>query len=372
MRLHILPDQKIVNRTIETFEHVFPNDNKYIILSSTGNSRYVDVNAKNVYSLTIDSNELWNIVGDVSQYSSVVIHCLTPRAVRFLDNIKHDKIYWIEWGVDLYNILLEPRGFKLYSDDKEIEEYIYHSKWSRILHKYCSFLYPRRIYRCAIKKVRYFVPDSMYDEYPLLLSYYPQYSNLEYREFFYYPIDQVVNATIREERCNGKNIIVGHSYSYTGNHLEIMKLLSEMDLSDRQVKFPLSYGDSERYRDFLLKQGKELLGDSFSPQTNYMPLDEYNNYLLDASYFIYNSYRQEAVGNILVALYIGGKVFLSDNSPLLKFYKNLGLIIFPASSISNNSLNTPLHEEDIVHNREIIEKHYSLDRLYQLVEQNFA
>ena len=372
MRLHILPDEKIINRTIETFEHVFPNDNKYIILSKTGKSRYVDVNAKNVYSLTIDSREFWDIVGNVTLYSSIVIHCLTPRAVRFLDKIKHDNIYWIEWGVDLYNILLEPRGFKLYSDDKEIEKYIYHSKWSRILHKFFSFLYPRKIYRRAIRKVRFFVPDSMYDEYPLLLSYYPQYSNLEYREFFYYPIDQVVNVSIREKRCHGSNIIVGHSYSYTGNHLEVMKLLSKLDLSNRLVKFPLSYGDSERYRDYLLGQGKKLLGGKFSPLTNYMSLDEYNNYLLDASYFIYNSYRQEAVGNILVALYIGGKVFLSDNSPLLKFYKSIGLIIFPVSSVSNESLSIPLQEEDIVHNRGIIEKHYSLERLYQLVEQNFV
>lgn len=372
MRLHILPDQKIINRTIETFEHVFPNDNKYIILSSTGKSKYVDVNLNNVYLLNIETKEFWDTIGVVSSYSSIVIHCLLPLAASFLDKIEHNNIYWIEWGVDLYNILLEPRGYKLYSDDKEIEEYIYHSRLSQILHKYCSFLYPRRIYKRVIKKVRFFVPDSMYDEYPLLLSYYPQYSNLEYREFFYYPIDQVVNAAIREKRCNGKNIIVGHSYSYTGNHLEIMKILSEMDLSERQVKFPLNYGESERYRDFLLKRGKNLLGDTFLPLIDYMSLDEYNNYLLDASFFIYNSYRQEAVGNILVALYIGGKVFLSDNSPLLKFYKSIGLIIFPVSSISIDSLNAPLQEEEIVHNREIIERHYSLDRLYQLVEQNFA
>lgn len=372
MRLHILPDQKIINRTIETFEHVYPEDNKYVVLSSTGQFRYVDVQKKNVFPLTsVKSDEFWNVIGEVSDYSSIVIHYLTNNAVYFLNRIEHPHIYWIEWGYDLYNNLLEPRGFEMYTNIHEISRFLYSSSLSRLLHRYCSFLYPRQKVKNAIKKVHYFVPDSMYDEYPLLLSYYPQFGHLEYRDFFYYPIDQVIDASIRDERCHGKNIVVGNSCSFTGNHLEIIRLLSSLGLNDRKVKFPINYAGSTEYRNYIIKKGKELLGLQFEPLLDYKPLDDYNRYLLDSSYFIYNSYRQEAVGNILVALYIGGKVYLSDKSPLLKFYKSLGLVLFPVSSLTKQSLNEPLSEDEINYNRTIIDNHYSLERLYSLVKQNF-
>lgn len=372
MRLHILPDEKIIDRTIETFEHVFPGDNKYYIISTTGVFNHVDLEKRNVFPITsVKNDEFWSQIGDVSSYSSIIIHYLNNSAVYFLNHIKHPNIYWIEWGYDLFNNLLEPRGFKLYTEGEGIERFVYNSKISLFLHRYCSFIYPRRSVKRAISKVRYFVPDSMYDEYPLFLSYYPQYKNLVYKEFFYYPIDQVVNEKIRGEKCKGNNIVVGNSCSFTGNHIEIIKRLSTLGLHDRKIKFPINYAGSDEYRKYVIEVGNSLLGDMFEPLTIFMTLDEYNNYLLDASYFIYNNYRQEAVGNILVALFIGGKVFLSDNSPLLRFYKNLGLIIYPVSDITQESLNKPMEITDIITNRSIIEKEYSLKRLYELVKQNF-
>lgn len=372
MRLHILPDEKIIDRTIETFEHVFPGDNKYFVISVTGEFKHVHIGQENVFPIkSVQSDEFWNLVGEVNSYSSIIIHYLTNSAVYFINKIQHPNIYWIEWGYDLFNILLEPRGFNLYTKGEGIEKYVYKKRLSRFLHRYCSFLYPRRSIRRAISKVHYFVPDSMYDEYPLFLSYYPQYKQLVYKDFFYYPIDQVVNERMRNERCKGNNIVVGNSCSFTGNHIEIIKKLSALELKNRRIKFPINYAGSDEYRKHVVETGENLLGSMFEPLTEFISLDDYNRYLLDASYFIYNNYRQEAVGNILVALYIGGKVYLSDNSPLLTFYKNLGLVLYSVSDISEESLDTPLKECDIETNRSIIEKVYSLERLYSLVKKNF-
>lgn len=371
MRLHILPDEKIINRTIETFEHVFPGENKYIIISTTGKCRYVEEDQLNVYPVIYGTDAFWTAVGNVRVYSSIVVHLMTKYAVSFINSIDHENIYWIEWGVDLFDILLEPRGFKMYFSEDVMYPFVYTSFKRRLAHRYLKCLLPGKERLKAIKKVKYFVPDSMYDEYPLLLQFYPQFKHLEYREFFYYPINQVVDESIKDELCFGKNIIVGNSGSFTGNHLEIIDILSKIELGDRNVKFPLSYGGSQAYRDQISKSGKEMLGDKYLDIKDYMPLSDYNKFLLDASYYIYNNYRQEAVGNILVALYFGGKVFLSDNSPLLTFYKRMGLEIFKVSELSNDSLNTPLDRESIFKNRALIEKHYSLERLYELVKKNF-
>lgn len=371
MRLHVLPDEKIVNRTIDIFEHVFPGENKYVIISITGKRRYVQEDTENVMLTTYDTEKFWQYVGDVSEYQSIIIHLMTKYSVSFINKINHDNIYWIEWGVDLFENLLEPRGFKMYFSEDIMYPFVYPSFKRRFAHKYLKFLFPDNNRKHAIKKVKYFVPDSMYDEYPLLLQYYPQYKHLEYREFFYYPINQVVDETIKGELCHGNNIIVGHSGSFTGNHIEVIDLLSQIELGNRQIKFPLSYGGSQNYRSYIVKYGKDKLKDKFTAVTDYMPLEEYNKFLLDASFYIYNNYRQEAVGNILVALYFGGKVFLSDKSPLFSFYKRLGLVIYGVSELSRKSLSLPIDGESVLNNRRIIEKHYSLDRLYQLVKQNF-
>lgn len=369
-RLHILPDEKIINRTIETFEHVFPEENRYIVISSN-ESRYIQKEQPNVFIVKYGTKEFWKYVGNVQNYQSIIIHLMTKYAVSFINSINHNNIYWIEWGVDLYDILLEPRGFRMYYNNNVMDRFVHSSFKSKIAHKYLNFLFPSRDRKKAIRKVKYFVPDSMYDEYPLLLKYYPQYSHLKYREFFYYPINQVVDQSMVNNLCKGNNIIVGNSASFTGNHLEVIDILSKINLGNRKVKFSLCYGGSSDYRNYISNYGKRLLKSNYSEITEFMPLTEYNKFLLDASYFIYNNYRQEAVGNILVALYFGGKVFLNDNSPLLSFYKRLGLLIFKVSDITIDSLNSTLDIESINRNREIIEKHYSKERLHQLVKQNF-
>ena len=117
MRLHVLPDEKIVNRTIDIFEHVFPGENKYVIISTTGKRRYVQEDTENVMLTTYDTEKFWKYVGDVSEYQSIIIHLMTKYSVSFINKINHDNIYWIEWGVDLFENLLEPRGFKMYFNE---------------------------------------------------------------------------------------------------------------------------------------------------------------------------------------------------------------------------------------------------------------
>lgn len=372
MRLHILPDEKIINRTIETFEHVFPEENKYIILTNGQNCNYVDVSIKNVFVVKFGTDDFWERIGDYKDYSCIIVHYLSLDSARFVNKIEHPKIYWIEWGGDLYNNLLSRKGYKLYTNTLYIFRFIYGS----LVKAFVLFLLRKRPANkeilSAIKKIKYFVPDSMYDEYPLLLKYYPEFEHLVYKEFYYYPIEQVVSITIRKKFCEGEHVIVGNSCSFSGNHLEVIERLSHFDINDnRKVIFPISYAGNVKYRDEILRIGKKKLGRSFTPIVEYVALQKFNEILLSASYFVYNNYRQEAVGNILTALYFGGKVFLSDNNPLLLFYQRLGLKIFSISEMNINSLNEPLDGESRNHNRSIILKNYSLDRLYTLVSNNF-
>ena len=101
-----------------------------------------------------------------------------------------------------------------------------------------------------------------------------------------------------------------------------------------------------------------------------MPLEKYNCLLESASAFIYNNYRQEAVGNILVALFLGGRVYLNKKNPLLTFYKSLGLSIFEIDEFDSKNTITPLSDEEREKNRKILMELYSRDRLLSLIKNN--
>ena len=91
---------------------------------------------------------------------------------------------------------------------------------------------------------------------------------------------------------------------------------------------------------------------------DFLPLNEYNELMVNCSTFLFANFRQEAWGNILIALYLGGKVYLSRRSPLKTVCENLGFKIFVIEDIER-TFHIPLSVEDKVRNRMIAKDNYS-------------
>jgi len=374
MILHIAYDEKVINRCIENFEEVFPHNNKFLIICKNDNPQHV------IHPLATHTKynkpDFWAEVGDINQYSAVVIHYLGLESADFVNKINHRNIYWIEWGGDLYNHLLYARGFELYSDNK--------IKW-RYNNKILHYIFPFRIYNLlskrnnrricrnvisAIYKMKYFVPDSMYDEYELILKYYPEFCHLEYKDFFYYPIDEVISKDIINSRCHGNNIIIGNSASLSANHLAVFESLSKTEIGEKKIIVPLSYGNME-YANSVDNIGRIIFGGNFCAIRHFMSLSDYNKLLLSAEIFIYGNWRQEAVGNILTALYLGGKVVLFEKNPLFKFYKRMGIKIYGMSQLTTKFLDERIDKRDVENNRTILQRMYSKERLHELIRTGF-
>lgn len=371
MRLHIAYDEKVINRCVDSFEKVFPGENKYIILIwGDKEQRYVK-QRDNLYFVKYDTVEFWSLIGNDSQYSHIIIHYLGKESADFITKVHHRNIYWIAWGGDIYNLLLQQRGFEIYSDKKLLwkSSLTRQPYWLFLLRMKFSLYRTQRILVKAGKKIRYFVPDSMYDEYPLIQKYYPEFKHFEYKEFFYYPIDEVLGSLI-SSYVTGSNIIIGNSSSVSGNHMDVLNKLVGLNVKGKII-VPLSYG-STSYAKIVNQHGRSLFGDQYVSVTEFMPLDEYNRLLMSANVFIYGNWRQEAVGNILIALYLGGKVFLYDRNPLLTFYKRMGLYIYSLDDIDDTSLSKPLTKSEIETNRRILLENYSSKRQLELIASNFS
>ena len=136
---------------------------------------------------------------------------------------------------------------------------------------------------------------------------------------------------------------------------------------------PLSYGGSRESCKRIIEEGKKLIGkNNFIPLLDFLSLEEYNKIMLQAEYAIYGNWRQEAVGNVLVALYLGMKVFLSKRNPLVKIFEDIRLRIFILEKIDNLSFSIPLSSEFKKHNSRIIAERYSFSKMEENIKNLFT
>lgn len=363
--LHIMLDEKVISRTIRYFEESLPGDSKYIIVLSKGEKpELVNIYEDYICYTEYNNDKFWRFVGDVQKYQYIVFHFLSNEMVDFILKIpKRKGLVWIEWGTDLYSGLLEEKGYQLYAYPPKINgRWIY--KIVPYLH---TFLNKRQLRKreSAVKRISIgCIPDC---DYKLLIKYYPDI-DYERRGFFYYPIDDILGEELIGKQSVGNNIIVGNSASYTNNHRLAFEQLSKYDLGERKVIVPLSYGKA---KDYVLKCGNELIGRNFTPLIDFLSLTEYNRILLSANLFIYANFRQEALGNIIVALYLGAIVVLDKRNPLYGELISKGLVVFLMDDLSI-LLQYHMTPKEINNNRNIISRLYSRERMIRLIKESFG
>jgi len=162
----------------------------------------------------------------------------------------------------------------------------------------------------------------------------------------------------------GSDIQLGNSASPSQNHLDAMSLIARYAPSGSRVVVPLSYGDPA-YRAVVLEQGAAVLGERFAPVLEFMPLDAYNNLMRSCGVVIMNQMRQQALGNILSAIWRGALVYLND-TPVYQAMRRLGVDVrlfedeFPRDSSSGLA---PLPRETVERHRELLLAHVGRERV---------
>jgi dTDP-N-acetylfucosamine:lipid II N-acetylfucosaminyltransferase len=372
MILHLVEDEKVINRTIDLFKKVNKGNNKFLI--DIPNEQYQLQHVKTTeftVSAVFDSQKYWTTVGDVSLYEAIIFHSLTHNTCKLIQRYQNTTtpFAWILWGSELYNYLAT-KGYRLYLWKPsflrlKLRRLFYDPLMISIKNISAKIRKEESIeelYGKAFQRINYCCIFNKGD-YNLLKSFAD--TTAKWLWFNYYPIDTILGPALLNKKVNGNNIFLGNSGSITGNHIPAYKLLKELKLQNRKVIVPLSYGN-ERYRQFLVKKGNEILGDSFTPLKDFMPLDEYNKYLCSASIVIMFHLRQEAVGNILIALYLGAKVYLREENNLYEYFNSIGVNIFSINkdlTPNNKEALQPLPEAIQQENRKKILDEFNEERI---------
>ena len=371
MNLHICYDEKVIGRTIQYFEEALPKQNIFVVMKPDKRRQYnyVKVNSPNVFYEQYDTNGFWNAIGDIREYKNIIIHFLGNESCKFLLSIpKKSPVTWIIWGADLYNELLVKRGYELYANPEDEWAVSPVNKIKKILLFPFIFLIRLHSYHVRVKAIqRISSVCGTKGDLQLLYKYFPELKPYQQKSFLYYPVDEIIGDTLMKTSSAGNNIIVGNSASPSNNHRYVFEKLKKLNLGSRKVIVPLSYGIN---KEVALKAGKEL-GKNFYPLLDFVPLDEYNKILASANTFIYGNFRQEAVGNIVIAFYLGATVFLSERSPLLSDLKELGYVLFGLSELSNR-IDYVLTSEERNHNRNLVLKLNSRELMLSYIKESFG
>ncbi|MGB3149325.1 MAG: TDP-N-acetylfucosamine:lipid II N-acetylfucosaminyltransferase [Maribacter sp.] len=336
---------------------------------------------KNKSNVVVKKESYKSIVEKLNDDAVVFIHNLDEFKSRIvLESSEKIKFIWLFFGVEYFSFFNSDHLYGPISKK-------YKNQWLKefLKKRIGPFLlplnyltkgkkHPKILIRRAAKKIYYFgiVHEEDYRIVKSRLN-----PKLKHFKFCYYPLEFLINNLV-EYSFEKNNILLGNSSFLSNNHFEALEILSKLNIENMSIITPLSYGDPE-YSNEVIKAGKNKFGDSFRPLVDFMSLKEYNNILKTCSIAILNSYRQQAIGNIITLLWMGAKVYLDERNTFYQYLKRKELHVFSVNKDLNerNPLALkPLSKIETEDNRKILMEELSsevlLNELHNQIESIYC
>lgn len=358
--LHLANDEKFIDQAVRSFEHAAPAANDLYIYAS-GPLQFVKTPTKKKISFI--PSILGSVASDFSRYDLIVVHSLNSVWWRALSRApEHIPIVWLGWGYDYYDLIFQSvdRLFlpltkdELQSKDKKNILKRVFSSFKQVVKK--IVLIDKEV---VVERVNYFAP-VLPDEYLMVKRECKGLKFPSQVTWNYGNLEEDLIKGFSDEWVLGENILIGNSATAENNHLDTFSLLSKAGVSNRTLVTPLSYGKKD-YREIVIGHGQEIFGDKFSPLIDFMPIGEYIKILLSCGYVIMNHVRQQAVGNIVIMLYLGAKVFLREESPTYSFFRGQGAVIHTIQDLEKDPglLTERLDPSSMQTNRDVVIKNWA-------------
>lgn len=373
MILHLLSDDKFADYAISQFDVVAPNQNKFVIMVYS-----YDYSCKNIQQLdkatviAVGTPEYKNLCSNLNNFNAIIMHNLSTNAhFEIIKKAAIDvKIAWVFWGFEVYS---RNECIKRYlgAQTRSIyTKYMFKQYLKAILKRSRSGRQYARNYEIPkeiFKRVDFCLTD-LKEDFEVANKYLK--GNFNWLWYSYYSIEDTI-GNLKDKFINGNNILIGNSASITNNYLEAFEMIIKFNMGDRKIITPLSYGE-KYYANVVLKRAKEYFGENFYPLKIFMEREAYNSLLQSCSIAIMNHYRHQAMGNIITALWLGARVYLSKRATTYLYFKRLGVHLYSIEDDLNPSNEVALERlpaEYAMDNRKILNKEYSKERLLKSVEE---
>ena len=339
MILHLMINSKISEEFIKYLNKNFDISEHNIIVWNGGNSP--NINLENLNGVTIIKTKKDLLIFylkffRLNKYKKIIIHgwyfpCIS--IVLFLNFYLLKKIYWRIWGTDNRVFL-----------GKEYNYFLLKSYINAFCDQFCR------------KRIGGYI-THLKEEYDLIYGKYNVKG--KYIDTFMYPGDIYKERILfSKEKIDKYYIQIGNS-AQERNHLEVLKKLLPYKEKIESIYCPLSYGDSDNYREKLLNNIPSLLQDKFYPILKMLPFEEYMEFPFK---------KQQAFGNILALISMKKTIYLDENSLTYKYFKRIGVEIKAYNVFDELEV---FDDEILEKNKNIIKKMFSEEKLLEDLEQIF-
>lgn len=324
---NIVSDDKFIDSVIKV-QDLFSKNCKhdYIIVKHNNlNKKFTYI--KNSQRITIVQVLCFLNFINKERYDAIFLHNLYALPLYIIQWIpKKIKVFWFSWGSDIYT----PIGFS----DPLIPIILYKEKTFEILtkindyqkqkspHVFVSKILSTLFLKKAILRIDYYSGVLPYEFDLLQKNIFFKAKRVSYH--YVNPQESKKGSVFR--KCEGINIMLGNSGDPANNHLDAIEKIFSIDLKNRKIIVPLSYGDksyTKFLQEHLLKSNKNIM-----ILKDFMPRNEYKRIVNSCGISIFFHERQAAMGNIILSLRNGNKVFMSETNLAYKFLKEYGFIIF--------------------------------------------
>lgn|GEM_PF-257023 len=336
---HFTPDDKFIDLEFGNFD-LLPGRNRIFVFGEHRSLQYI--HHAPVEFVSIQAAKA--IVAD-KECAAVIFHALTSDCLPLLGTIPKDKlVVWLGWGYDYYDMLLSGAfpGGRYLTKTRQLMQNILGKDALNNRFRRATAAPELRI---ALNRIDLFA--CMETEYDLILRENPWFEPKLFTPWTYGD-PEISSSQGRSDQGGERNdILVGNSASPENNHLDAFERIAALpDLAGRRLLVPLSYGDAD-YRQQVIAAGKATFGDAFVPLVEYMDRSTYAELISGCGYFVMNHVRQQAVGNVVIGLLNGARVFMNAASPFYQLLKNIGAHVDTTDRLELAPLSTESVESNI-------------------------
>lgn len=351
--LHIVGDDKFIDVAVAFFKDLGGN-HRFICINERKKDSYDFIKSSCVECFS--SRESIGIVikGD---YDAVCFHMLPAGRYPLVIAVPEGKkVIWLSWGADIYygtkgfSPLVKVRLYQPITQKYLNQEVSFKKRVKRFLKQFLPVSKSQRIQNQMQARVISRVDMCS----TVIRSEYDSLQRLPFFNAIYFPFNYVRarKPEVSRVRTDGTFILVNNSADLSGNHLDILSLLTKRKITNPRL-IPISYGkDKGRLQsviDHYIDENRDAL------LTDYLDINEYRDRIIFCRAAVFGHIRQQAVGNIILCLRAGMKVFLYKNSFVYQYFKQIGVTLFSIEDdLSQRSIDEPLAEILILNNIKII------------------
>jgi hypothetical protein len=178
------------------------------------------------------------------------------------------------------------------------------------------------------------------------------------------------DSWIAAQEADGDAVLVGNSATAEGNHVDVFLRLHAFGIANAIVA-PLNYGDP-RYAAIVRQRGRSLFGTRFRSLDAFLPFESYREELRHCRYVVMGHLRQQAVGNVVLALSMGAKVFFLAGSPVHAFLSRQGARVFLLDEATAQDFGRALDSEAVAANRGVVRRIWGRDAILRRTQRLVA